>query len=194
VGLFVPRTVIASSKNESEEISMKFPEKLKRAVQYIAFKSDPFNLGDIRLNKILWKSDVFMHTEQGKSITGWRYMKYPHGPILDDYYTLLLEMEDEGTLLLAQAYKGNRKIHLIDAYAFEAYDVFSEKEVEVLDHFIDYVESKAAQEISDETHDLFYNMTGDREEISMGPVIVVPSDDAIMWAEQVLKEHVAVYP
>ena len=54
---------------------MLFPEKLKKAVQYVASKSDPLRLGNVRLNKILWKADVFMHMTRGETITGWRYIR-----------------------------------------------------------------------------------------------------------------------
>jgi len=172
---------------------MDFTEKLKKVVQYVAFRCDPYYLGDVRLNKILWKADVLMHMERGESITGWRYLKFPLGPMLDDYYTLLRKMESEGMLSLAYVYEDNCKKRIIETNEFYNNDLLSPEEMKVLDEFIIYVTSKSTREISDETHDMFYEMTGDREEIPFGPVSVEPSEEAIQWAQGVMKEYDQVH-
>ena len=172
---------------------MFFPEKLKKAVQYVAFKCDPRNLGNVRINKILWKSDVFMHMTRGESITGCRYLKHPNGPVIEKYYDLIYDMESEGTLILDHAYMGNYKIQLIDTEEFNNDGLLSPEEMEILDRFIVYCTSKTAQELSEESHDGFYLLTPDRGEIPMGPVQTDPSEDAFLWAEQVMKEYDQVH-
>ena len=52
-----------------------FPEKLKAAIQYVASKTD--GIDPVKLNYILYLSDVFTHTKTGKSLTGWKYIKKP---------------------------------------------------------------------------------------------------------------------
>ena len=168
---------------------MLFPEKLKKAVQYVAFKCDPYDLGNVRLNKILWKSDVFMHMKRGESITGWRYKKKPYGPMVDGYHLLLSELEDQGIISRNYDFKGKREICLISADTCDLNNL-SEEERNILDSFIDYVTNQhTAQSISEESHDSFYDLTQDDGIIPLGPIRIEPSEGDIQWARQVIDEY-----
>ena len=68
--------------------------KFKSAVHYICDKasSDPSVLGAIKLNKVLWYSDVINYLITGKPITGETYIKRQHGPVPKDIIRAIDEL------------------------------------------------------------------------------------------------------
>jgi hypothetical protein len=57
-------------------------DRFKMLVHYAcASVDDPSKLGAVKLNKIVWFSDVFAFQELGDSITGATYIKEKFGPI-----------------------------------------------------------------------------------------------------------------
>ncbi|MDR1649410.1 MAG: SocA family protein [Synergistaceae bacterium] len=169
---------------------MEFPEKLKCAVRYVVSACDPIALGNVRLNKILWKADVFTYMRTGESITNWKYIKKRYGPMIKGYDFLMSELEEKGLILKDYATKGGREICLIEAAGNDdSSEALSQEEKDVLDNFIDYITRKTAQSISEESHDKFYSIAADGEEIPLGPVWVEPSAEDILWAEQLVEDY-----
>ena len=83
--------------------------KLVEAIIYVAKRSatDP-HFGLVKLNKILFCADFNHYARTGKTITGYRYRRYPKGPALDQwfeikqelhrgYYPLRIETRQRGT-------------------------------------------------------------------------------------------------
>ena len=57
-------------------------DKLKALTHYIIARcEDPRILGSIKLNKILWASDLWAYAHWGKPITGEHYIKQQFGPV-----------------------------------------------------------------------------------------------------------------
>ena len=57
-------------------------DKLKALTHYIIARcEDPRILGSIKLNKILWASDLWAYVHWGKPITGEHYIKQQFGPV-----------------------------------------------------------------------------------------------------------------
>ena len=62
---------------------MKFNyKKMKALVNYIAYLAhDPSVLGKVKLNKVLWRSDLNSYLLNGDPITGEQYVKHQFGPV-----------------------------------------------------------------------------------------------------------------
>ena len=128
-----------------------FPDKLKTAVQYVAFKSISGELNDIRLNVILWFADIHMHMKSGETITGWQYLKRMAGPELEHYEELIAAMEAEGILTVTS---NNSVTRVIDSYELPRDgEILSSMEIELLDRFIAYGFSVTPEELSNESRD-----------------------------------------
>ena len=57
-------------------------DKLKLLVHYIISRcEDPNILGSIKLNKVLWVSDLWAYVKRGQPITGEHYIKQQFGPV-----------------------------------------------------------------------------------------------------------------
>lgn len=67
--------------------------KLKALVHYVCWKNDPADLGAIKLNKVLWVSDLWAYVERGAPITGEHYVKRQFGPVSPSVPGLVRELE-----------------------------------------------------------------------------------------------------
>lgn len=52
-----------------------------------------------KLAKVLWYSDFGAYRDTGQPISGWPYVKQPHGPMPDQMLMLELDLEADGRLL-----------------------------------------------------------------------------------------------
>jgi len=73
--------------------------KFKSLVHYVCDKcNDNDSLGAIKLNKILWLSDVLTYINEGQPITSERYVKRQFGPVPAHILKALDELQSEGVL------------------------------------------------------------------------------------------------
>src|SRR5438552_3689164 len=86
-------------------------EKLKALVHYVAARcEDPRVLGSIKLNKVLWLSDLHSYVTTGTPITGERYIKRQFGPVAASMVGILTELQQEEKLIVREIEAPNGKI------------------------------------------------------------------------------------
>ena len=56
-------------------------EKLKELILHVSKKARLRDLGSIKLNKVLWFSDITAYLHLGEPITGETYLKRQFGPV-----------------------------------------------------------------------------------------------------------------
>src|SRR5258708_7322343 len=68
---------VVEKKDRTPQLNMK---KLEEAVHYVCSRASG-TLGAVKLNKILYYSDMVHHAHTGSSITGASYAKQVRGPV-----------------------------------------------------------------------------------------------------------------
>jgi len=128
-------------------------ERLLDVVHYICSKCDPSELGNVKLHKILYFSDMLHFAKTGRPLTGVEYQKQKYGPCARHLTKAVLELREQGRL----------KIEKRDFYGFKKMDYVAIGEprlnrlandniTTLVDLVIDFVCQRTAKEISELSH------------------------------------------
>jgi hypothetical protein len=167
--------------------------KFKDAVLYICHKCDRSRLGAVKLNKVLYFTDMIRYAWTGTPVTGATYKKRKHGPTTDQLLSALRELSAE------------KKIEINDVnffgFAKKEYVTLDEpdlsrlgkEEIILLDEVIDFVcAGNTAKSISQYSHQTPWEMVEFGEEIPYhSAFLLFPSEvslEALEWAEAEAKE------
>ncbi len=163
--------------------------KLKALVHYVCWTVEPEVLGAIKLNKVLWVSDLWSYVHRGTPITGEHYIKRQFGPVSPSIPGLVRELETAKVLVTRrrEVFEGEK----VDYFALTEPDVscFTADEMSIIDRAIYFVCYKhTAKGISDRTHDVIWELAEIGEEIPYAAMLasvlgeVTPSD--VEWAKE----------
>lgn len=169
-------------------------DKLKALVHYLVYlcRDNPGRLGSIRLNKSLWFTDVIAYHEDGRSVTGARYVRRAMGPVPAAILPVLNELSDEGKLLIQRP---RRKFQATLYYSLKEPDVslLSGSERELARSVLDSVLGISANEISDITHDEVWEAAAEGEEIPMHATLASGrgeiTPEVRQWAQSVIDDR-----
>jgi len=141
-------------------------DKYKELVLYICEKCDSVKLGAIKLNKVLWFSDLLAYVKWGEPITGERYVKRQFGPAPYGILSVLEELQGEGALTVKSLdFYGYQKTHYIPERSADL-SQFTVDELSLVDGMIGFVcDSNTALSISELTHDHIWEIAENGEEI-----------------------------
>jgi hypothetical protein len=171
--------------------------KFKSLVHYICWRrsNDPSTLGAVKLNKILWYSDLSAFYQLGQPITGARYIKRQFGAVPKPILPVLDELESDGVLTVkdVQHFGKKKKEYIVHQEA--ASDFLSADELQIVEEMIKVVsEEHTAGSISNASHDHIWKAAKDGEEIPLFTVFAQPgkiTDEEREWARMQL-EHEGV--
>lgn len=142
-------------------------DKFKALVHYICEKADdPSVLGSVKLNKVLWYSDVVHFMVHGSPITGETYIKRQRGPVPRNILKALKELESEQKIRRGKVdffgYEKNEYIALEPANKAK----FTGEEVDIVDGAFRHVcHNHTARSVSEETHDVIWELAELGEEM-----------------------------
>lgn len=146
-------------------------ERFENLVLYIIKKVGPsFKTA---LNKFLWYIDFGFYQEQTKSITGAKYVKFPHGPVPKGYDYIFANMVEKGQLEAEEVSFVNHDTG--EEFTGEKYrnlvapntDLFQGNELKTADQWISLLKGKSATELGNLAHEeKGYKDTNDKEPIS----------------------------
>jgi hypothetical protein len=168
-------------------------DKFKSLVHYVCWKAgDPAKLGAIKLNKICWLADFLAFYETDRAITDARYVRRQFGPVPSAIQPVLRELQNEGILRITEApfhdYIKREFAPLVEPDP----DVFSEKELELIDWTTQYVcNEHTAASISKASHDHIWQAAADGEEIPYFTIFALPgtlTDSEREWAALQIEE------
>jgi hypothetical protein len=169
-------------------------QKFKALVHYICYRRsvvDPSSLGAVKLNKILWYSDLAAYYELGQSITGARYVKRRYGPVPHQIKPVLRELEDEGALEVKDSpyYGKTKKTFIVKKVAQNNFA--SPEELDIVQKMIDLIcDEHTATSISRASHDHIWKAAEDGEEIPYFTVFATPghlTEEDREWARYQLE-------
>lgn len=173
-------------------------EKFKDLVHYICHMADRDELGAIKLNKILWFSDMATYVKHGESLTGATYIKRQFGPVPRDILQALGELASEGKMIVREVpYFGNTKrefISLTEPYI----NRFDASEISLVANIMHHIcHHHTAESISDKTHDIIWELAKMGEEIPYyaiyGAQIGEISDEDIQWGREAIAKNEQAY-
>jgi hypothetical protein len=167
-------------------------EKLKALVHYVAACcDDPALLGSIKLNKVLWVSDLWAYVGSGTPITGEHYVKQQFGPVAPSMPGILQELQAEGKLVVrrTEAHGTNKVDYIALNRPTNISEVFTADEISLVDEAIRFVcEEHTAMEISDRSHDVIWELAEIGEEIPYSAMLASRLDgvtkEDVAWARQ----------
>lgn len=158
-------------------------------VQYISYRADREDLGAVKLNKILWYSDVLAYVKTGRSITGESYCKQRLGPVSRHILPSLDRLGREGRVVTRRTsrfdYPKTEYIALVEPDL----SCFSAEEIATVDYVIDKIcREHTARSISEHSHDSAWQIAENGEEIPYHAVLASREGEVtaadIKWAYQ----------
>lgn len=128
-------------------------DKFKTVVHFICDRCKPEELGNVKLHKILYFSDMLTFLSKGEPLTGVDYRKQQFGPTATHLSWALSELQREGVLIIKERdYYGFAKKDYISISRPRSMSI-SNEEAQLLSDVIDFVCAKTAKEISELSHD-----------------------------------------
>ena len=165
-------------------------DKFKALVHFVIEECDPKQLGAVRLNKILWFSDVMAYRTTGETISGTKYVKRPRGPVPAAVVKTLEDLKTEGRI------SGRGAVERYDVREFSSLsnadtNLFSNVEMTIVKNIAkDICNNYTAGEISDLSHDVVWEAAAEGEEIPMCATLVSFTgdyrSDVTAWADKVV--------
>ena len=165
-------------------------DKYNALVHYIIdeCKAHPERLGAIRLNKVLWFSDVIAYQTEGASITGETYLKRKLGPAPRHILNRLRDLKDTGAIAIKEPE------YVYDSREFYSMqspetDILSENEKRLARVVLSALLGRTANAVSEMSHDILWEVAEDDEEIPLHATLVSQpgriTPDMIEWAKEV---------
>lgn len=168
---------------------MRDNDKLRALVHYICYNAEPSELGAIKLNKVLWYSDVVAYLRLGKPITEETYIKQEHGPVPKHILPILDAMCADGDLVIRkQPYFNYEKKEYITLTEPDL-SVFAPEEVSIVAHMMHEIcKNHTAKSISDASHTKVWELADIGDEMPMYMIHILRKGEInehdVAWAKQ----------
>jgi uncharacterized phage-associated protein len=131
----------------------KFKDVVHFVVSYINATDGRDALGNTKLHKVLYYSDVLHFLDKGKPLTGADYQRQRFGPTARHLSSALRELEQEKRISVSHRnYYGYKKCEY-DALKEFGSNRLSTEEIDLVKHMVDFVCKHTAHEISEFSHD-----------------------------------------
>lgn len=173
-------------------------EKFKEAVLLLASYCPPEELGNVKLHKMLYFSDMMNFLQEGRPLTGVDYLKQKFGPTARHLTFAVDELAREGRLSVRETeYHGFYKKDYVPTAPFKPARL-SESEQQLLRDVADFVRGKTARQISEISHNAAWEAAELGEVIpyftalQLVPVEITDADRA--WALRTAKAHAGARP
>jgi uncharacterized phage-associated protein len=109
-----------------------------------------------KLNKLLYFTDFEYYNKYSKSITGFNYLKYPMGPVIENYSEIINEMENKKILKRVESrILGINKtytVHKLKKLVEPDLELFEKEELQVIRDVWYKNELKSGKELEEESH------------------------------------------
>jgi hypothetical protein len=131
----------------------KFKDVIHVVVDHVAARYGTEALGNTKLHKILYYSDMLKYLDSGQPLTGAEYQRQKVGPTARHLTWALNQLDAEGRVTtIKRNYYGYSKS---EYHSHRSPDVsrLSESDLKLIEHMAAFVCAKTAAEISDFSHD-----------------------------------------
>lgn len=145
--------------------------KFRNVVMYILKKISGTELGTVRLNKILWFSDLNFYLNTGNKLTYDTYIKKDRGPVSSHLMKTLDGLVNDGLITHTQEPRFPGLMHIIHLIADFDDNNLSVEERKVIDGVIQQVKEYDAKTVSDISHIKTWEHTKADQPISFRAVL-----------------------
>lgn len=168
-------------------------KKFKALVHFIIHqcRKNPDKLGSIRLNKVLWFTDMFAYQINGVSVTGETYIKREKGPVPATILATLEGLVADGAIEIQDPrwdFDSRKFISKLKPNT----RLLGKEECELALDILGQVCDNSANEISEMTHDRVWEAACEGEEIPLYATLVAGkaalTDDVREWANSVIEK------
>lgn len=134
-----------------------YPPRLAEAAHYVIARTKPSELGAVRLNKILWFSDMEYYRRHSATVTGLDYyIRKPRGPMAFGIEAALTDLKNSGKI-------SERRVRIID-YDMREFiwlaepnvSLFDAEQIDILNRAITVICQHSADVVSEATHDALW--------------------------------------
>jgi uncharacterized phage-associated protein len=127
-------------------------KKLKNAILFFAGHAGVSDLGVTKLYKLVYFADARMLREADRSITGSKYIKYPHGPVPSRGERILKRMRKAGSIDMPQRdFHGYTMTAVVSSSACDP-SLFDADELKVLESVANDYGMSTAADLSHRAH------------------------------------------
>ena len=168
------------------------PDRLEQITHYVIARTPSNQLGATKLNKVLWVIDLLSWRERAESLTGVEvYKRLPYGPVPTVVKRVLNELISGGQIVERKVSTpvGERK-ELISIVEPNLTGLLA-SDVDLIHRAIDFIRPMSAQEVSELTHDTYWEEVAPNGDMSVAAASLWPAqldEDAIAWAIQEAQE------
>ncbi len=156
--------------------------RFKELVLYIAQEclDDP-TYSRVKLLKILFYSDFEAFGSHGKPITGMSYRKLPFGPAPAAFKRIQEEMLRDNLIRIVKRRVYDQSSHRLLPLQDPNYDLFSSREISIVDGWIRFFWNKTAKQVSEYSHGKAWKLAGESELIPYEAVFI--SDEPVTFED-----------
>ncbi|WP_350343882.1 type II TA system antitoxin MqsA family protein [Proteinivorax tanatarense] len=125
---------------------------IDRVTNLIGYIADKVELYKTNLNKFLWYIDFENFKRQIRSITGIQYMRYTHGPVIEEFgYNEILNFFNDKFKVI-ETERGNNTITKIESNKNYDLSIFDDDEIKVINDVIAKFKDMSCIAISQRSH------------------------------------------
>jgi len=129
-------------------------------------------LGAVKLNKILYYSDMVSFAKTGKSITGATYVKRERGPVPKEVVEAINNLKRTHRLETREVSIFDKTRREFDALDEPKFSVFQHEDLKLINDMIGFVCGYNASEISDISHTVVWEVADMGEELPYNSFLV----------------------
>lgn len=150
--------------------------KFKAVVHYICANTDPDELGNVKLHKVLYFADMLHFASTGTPLTGVDYLKQKFGPVARNLSKAVEELQQDGKLRVeVQDYFGFDKKRYVSIAPPTV--KMTNEEARLLGDVMAYVCGRSARAISELSHDAAWSAAVLGERIPYAAALGLGSDE-----------------
>lgn len=163
-------------------------DKLKNLVHYVCVRASDLklDLGRTKLHKIIWYAESIMYAKTFRRVTYETFTRRNMGPMSDRLGSVLEELVDEGKVFevpvvrifdSGREYRGYR--YEINSAVRPDMSEFNQDEIDLLDSLVDFICKIGANEISEMSHGLLWQISQNGAPMSMDAILASPDEGDI---------------
>jgi len=178
-----------SRQSEREDSEGRLAELLLYIAQRCEY--DP-RFGAVKLNKALFYSDFMAYVRLGRPVTGAVYRRLTHGPVPLALPRVRDTLIDSGRAVQKTAeYHGFEQKRVV-ALDEPNLDIFTAREIAVVDEVLSIIQDKNARELSDLTHEFRgWELAEDGEDIPYSTVFLADGAPTLTPEEEAFGRQLA---
>lgn len=133
------------------------PDKFRELVLYHAdraMQADESKYDPVKLQKLLWLTDMVAYGTLGEPVTGATYIRKPLGPVASEFLPAAAQLEKRKRLAFQKVVRGGKTIERAVALRPADIGAFTPQEIQIADRARDLLAEIDSSAVSEWTHSL----------------------------------------